>query len=95
MLEEGIVKEGSFSLDQGVGVRALAGEKTGFSYSNALTLQALLQAATASRCIAQSGKQVQTHAIQSVAHTPLYSADNPLEVISREEKVALLKKIAA
>ncbi len=95
VLEEGIVKEGSFSLDQGVGVRALAGEKTGFSYSNALTLPALLQAAQASRSIAQSGQQVQPIAIQSVAHTPLYSADNPLEVISREEKVALLKKIDA
>ncbi len=92
VLEEGIVKEGSFSLDQGVGVRALAGEKTGFSYSNALTLPALLQAAQASRSIAQSGQQVQPIAIQSVAHAPLYSADNPLEVISREEKVALLKK---
>ena len=55
VLEEGIVKEGSFSLDQGVGVRALAGEKTGFSYSNALTLPALLQAAQASRSIAHSG----------------------------------------
>ena len=48
VLEEGIVKEGSFSLDQGVGVRALAGEKTGFSYSNALTLPALLQIGRAS-----------------------------------------------
>lgn len=96
VLEEGIVKEGSFSLDQGVGVRALAGEKTGFSYSNALTLPALLQAAQASRSIAQSGQSVKPVAIQAVAHAPLlYSADNPLEVISREEKVALLKKIDA
>ena len=93
VLEEGIVKEGSFSLDQGVGVRALAGEKTGFSYSNALTLPALLQAAQASRSIAQAGRSVQPVAIQAVTHTPLYSADNPLEVISREDKVALLKKI--
>ncbi|HZJ93846.1 MAG TPA: metalloprotease TldD [Thiopseudomonas sp.] len=95
VLEEGIVKEGSFSLDQGVGVRALAGEKTGFSYSNALTLPALLQAAQASRSIAQSGQRVQPIAIQAVTHAPLYSADNPLEVISREDKVALLKRIDA
>ena len=95
VLEEGIVKEGSFSLDQGVGVRALAGEKTGFSYSNALTLPALLQAAQASRSIAQAGQRVQPIAIQSTAHTALYPADNPLEVISREEKVALLKNIDA
>lgn len=95
VLEEGIVKEGSFSLDQGVGVRALAGEKTGFSYSNALTLPALLQAAQASRSIAQSGQKVQPIAIQAATQMPLYSANNPLEVISREDKVALLKKIDA
>ena len=41
MLEDGIVKEGSFNLDQGVGVRAQSGEKTGFAYSNAITLEAL------------------------------------------------------
>lgn len=95
VLEEGIVKEGSFNLDQGVGVRALAGEKTGFSYSNALTMPALLQAAQASRSIAQAGQQVQPIAIQSVAHAALYPADNPLQVLSREEKVALLKQVDA
>lgn len=95
VLEEGIVKEGNFNLDQGVGVRALAGEKTGFSYSNALTLPALLQAAEASRSIAQTGQRVQPVAIQSTAHTALYPADNPLEVISREQKVALLKEVDA
>lgn len=95
VLEEGIVKEGNFNLDQGVGVRALAGEKTGFSYSNALTLPALLQAAQASRSIAQAGQQVQPVAIQSATQKALYPADNPLEVISREQKVALLKEVDA
>jgi len=95
VLEEGIVKEGNFNLDQGVGVRALAGEKTGFSYSNALTLPALLQAAQASRSIAQVGQQVQPVAIQSATQKALYPADNPLEVISREQKVALLKEVDA
>lgn len=47
MLEDGIVKEGSFNLDQGVGVRAQSGEKTGFAYSNAITAEALKQAAVA------------------------------------------------
>lgn len=95
VLEEGIVKEGNFNLDQGVGVRAMAGEKTGFSYSNALTLPALLQAAQASRSIAQAGQQVQPVAIQSATQKALYPADNPLEVISREQKVALLKEVDA
>ena len=48
-LEDGIVKEGSFNLDQGVGVRAQSGEKTGFAYSNAITHDALIQAARAAR----------------------------------------------
>ena len=46
-LEDGIVKEGSYNLDQGVGVRAMAGEKTGFAYSEELALPALMQASTA------------------------------------------------
>ena len=58
-LEDGIVKEGSFNLDQGVGVRAQSGEKTGFAYSNAITADALRQAAQAARSIARSGQQGQ------------------------------------
>ncbi|NVJ11661.1 metalloprotease TldD, partial [Myxococcus sp. AM001] len=55
-LEDGIVKEGSFNLDQGVGVRAQSGEKTGFAYSNAITADALSQAARAARSIARAGQ---------------------------------------
>lgn len=95
-LEEGIVKEGSFNLDQGVGVRAIAGEKTGFSYSNAIHLPALLQAAQASRSIARSGQQQAPLAIASQHNAaPLYSADDPLHVLSREEKVAFLQRVDA
>src|SRR5579862_5303329 len=54
-LEDGIVKEGSASIDQGVGVRALAGEKTGFAYSDEIMLPALEEAARAARAIAASG----------------------------------------
>src|ERR1700722_5910652 len=46
-LEDGRVKEGSYNIDQGVGVRAISGDKTGFSYSNEIVLPALMQAATA------------------------------------------------
>lgn len=95
-LEEGIVKEGSFNLDQGVGVRAIAGEKTGFSYSNDIHLPALLQAAQASRSIARSGQQQAPLAIASQHNAaPLYSADDPLHVLSREEKVAFLQRVDA
>ena len=56
VLEDGIVKDGSFHVDQGVGVRALSGEKTGFAYSNDIRLPALTQAAGAARSIARAGQ---------------------------------------
>eukprot|EP00659_Diplonema_papillatum_P007055 gene7055-10883_t len=94
-LEDGIVKEGSFNLDQGVGVRAQSGEKTGFAYSNAITLEALGLAARAARSISRAGQNgtVQAFSTQDVAQ--LYAPDNPLEVISRAEKVELLKRVDA
>ncbi|MEO1204595.1 MAG: DNA gyrase modulator, partial [Pseudomonadota bacterium] len=52
-LEDGIIREGSFSNDQGVGVRAVSGEKTGFAYSDELLLPALESAAVAARAIAR------------------------------------------
>src|SRR3954464_1669972 len=55
MLEDGIVKDGSHSIEQGVGVRALSGEKTGFAYSDEIVLPELLTAAQSARAIAQSG----------------------------------------
>lgn len=93
VLEEGIVKEGSFNLDQGVGVRAQVGEKTGFAYSNNLNQNALLQAAQAARSISRSGQSCQVQVFSEVAVPPLYVGQNPIDVISREEKVALLKKV--
>jgi len=93
VLEDGIVKEGSFHLDQGVGVRALSGEKTGFAYSNAITAEALSHAAQAARSIARAGQRGRVQAFVSPQLTPLYAQDNPLEVLSRAEKVELLKRI--
>src|SRR5207253_9709186 len=54
-LEEGIVKSGSFSIDQGVGVRAVSGDKTAFSYSDEISQAALLDAAAPTRTIARAG----------------------------------------
>ncbi|AYC34248.1 metalloprotease TldD [Pseudomonas cavernae] len=95
VLEDGIVKEGSFNLDQGVGVRAQSGEKTGFAYSNAIHREALGQAAQAARSIARAGQQGRVQAFAGAAAAPLYAADNPLEVLSRAEKVELLKRVDA
>ena len=54
ILEDGIVKEGSHSIDQGVGVRAISGEKTGFAYSDEIVLPALTNAATAARALSHA-----------------------------------------
>ncbi|ERI51617.1 protease TldD [Pseudomonas sp. EGD-AK9] len=93
VLEDGIVKEGSFNLDQGVGVRAQSGEKTGFAYSNAITLDALRQAARAARSISRAGQQGRVQAFASPQVSALYAPDNPLDVLGRAEKVELLQRI--
>src|SRR5690348_11955142 len=61
-LEEGIVKDGSHSIEQGVGVRAISGEKTGFAYSDEIVLPQLLEASKAARAIAQDGRGAGQHA---------------------------------
>ncbi|MDH4557601.1 metalloprotease TldD [Pseudomonas sp. BN417] len=93
VLEDGIVKEGSFHLDQGVGVRAQSGEKTGFAYSNAITADALRQAARAARSISRAGQEGRVQAFASPQVTRLYDSSSPLDVISRAEKVELLKSV--
>jgi len=93
VLEDGIVKEGSFNLDQGVGVRAQSGEKTGFAYSNAITAEALTQAARAARSIARAGQNARVQAFSSLQVTALYAPENPLDVIGRAQKVELLKQV--
>ncbi|MDH4611213.1 metalloprotease TldD [Pseudomonas sp. BN102] len=95
VLEDGIVKEGSFHLDQGVGVRAQSGEKTGFAYSNAITADALRQAARAARSISRAGQEGRVQAFASPQVTRLYDSSSPLDVISRAEKVELLKSVDA
>ena len=59
-LEEGIVKSGSFSIEQGVGVRAVSGDKTAFAYSDDISLPALKSAAAATRAIARQGGDAHT-----------------------------------
>ncbi len=73
-LEDGIIREGSFSLDQGVGVRATSGEKTGFAYSDELVLPALEQAAGAARAIARQGQEKRIQAWQRSTAAPLVPA---------------------
>jgi len=94
-LEEGIVKAGNFSIQQGVGVRALSGEKTAFAYSDELTPEALLTSAQAVKTIAnQGGGQ---HALTRAANPGnaqlLYPAIDPVASLPAPAKVALLEKV--
>lgn len=95
-LEEGIVKSGSFNIDQGVGVRAVSGERTAFAYSDDLSPLALQQAALAARAIGrQGGGQARVLANQSGPLTghALYSEQDPLASLDASAKVALLERI--
>ncbi|MEM6998977.1 MAG: metalloprotease TldD [Pseudomonadota bacterium] len=93
VLEDGIVREGSHNIDQGVGVRAISGEKTGFAYSDEIVLPALTQAATAARSIASKGNNGQLQAWHKTTTPILYSDNDPLGSITTEEKVNLLKQL--
>jgi len=94
-LEDGIIREGSFSLDQGVGVRATCGEKTGFAYSDELVLPALEQAAGAARAIARQGQEMRVRAWRRSAALPLYPLADPTSSIDDAQKTALLLEIDA
>ncbi len=95
VLEDGIVKEGSHSIDQGVGVRAISGEKTGFAYSDEILLPALSNAARAARAIARSGGEGKLQAWQSQHPAARYAPLDPLASLVAEDKVELLKRIDA
>ncbi len=92
-LEEGIVKSGSFSIDQGVGVRACAGEKTAFAYSDDISVAALGDAAKAVRAIAAAGQSRRVPALARRAGRGLYLADDPLASLSADAKVKLLERL--
>jgi len=91
LLEDGIIKEGSHGIDQGVGIRAISGEKTGFAYSDEIAMPALLQASSAARAIAASGGQGGLQAWQARSPAPLYPALDPLHSLSEEDKLSLMR----
>ena len=94
-MEDGIVKSGSHSIEQGVGVRAISGEKTGFAYSDDLRLPALLEAAGAARAIARSGKTLAGSGLALREAPALYPAIDPIDSIDSETKVRVLREIDA
>jgi len=95
-LEEGIVKSGSFSIDQGVGVRAIAGEKTAFAYSDDISEAALLDAARTVRSIAAAGqsRRVKLDRKPQIAKSRLlYAPLDPIATLDSTQKVALLERV--
>jgi len=92
-LEEGIVKSGSFAIEQGVGVRAVTGEKTAFAYSDDISLPALESAATATRAIARAGQERSVPVTRTGLARELYAPKDPLLSLGEAHKVALLERI--
>jgi TldD protein len=93
-LEEGIVKSGSFNIEQGVGVRAISGEKTAFAYSDEISFEALQDAAKATRAIASAGqiRRVKSNQKKNLP-VPLYRDVDPIASLASEAKVQLLQKL--
>lgn len=92
VLEDGEVKEASYNIDGGVGVRSLAGEKTGFAYSNQISANALSETGRTAAGIVRSGKRPALGAPVAVGPVARYAGVDPLTGLSAEEKVAMLKE---
>jgi TldD protein len=94
-LEEGIVKTGSFSIDQGVGVRAVSGEKTAFAYSDDISEASLLDAARTVRSISSAGRtgRVKTPARKIASSRSLYDGVDPISTLDSTAKVQLLERV--
>ncbi len=92
-LEEGTVKSGSYGIEQGVGVRAVSGDKTGFAYSDELRLTALSEAANAARAIARNPSDTTSIAIRPREPQGIvrYASVNPLDSLRDDEKVTLIR----
>lgn len=92
-LEEGIVKSGNFSIDQGVGVRAISGEKTAFAYSDDISLNALESAAQATRAIARQGGTQSVPMLRQGSRRDIYLPHDPIASLKDADKVTLLERL--
>ncbi|MFT5519786.1 MAG: TldD protein [Enterobacterales bacterium] len=92
-LEDGIVRDGSYNADSGVGIRAMAGEKTGFAYSEDLLLPALQQSALAARSIARAGQNGTLQPTANRQIKSLYEDIDPLTSIPDQAKISLLEQL--
>jgi TldD protein len=95
VLEDGIIRDGNYNIEQGVGVRAISGEKTGFAYTDEIALPSLLEAGRTARAIARAGSQGTTRLSRTTPAQQLYAPLNPLESMTEEEKIGLLRRLDA
>ncbi len=94
VMDDGIIREGSFSIEKGVGIRAMSGEKTGFAYCDDLQSNAISQAVKNARAITRQGQDASSQIILSNASSKaLYTHKNPVDGRSADDKVELLKKL--
>ncbi|GAD88166.1 MULTISPECIES: metalloprotease TldD [Vibrio] len=93
ILEDSIIKDGSFNIDRGVGVRAISGEKTGFAYSDQIQADSLKQSAIAARGIAKQGQTAQVQTFSRHNSNKVYSSVNPLQSLEKQQKIDLLKEL--
>ncbi|MDE2234943.1 MAG: metalloprotease TldD [Gammaproteobacteria bacterium] len=94
-LEDGIVKDGSYNIEQGVGVRAVSGDKTGFAYSDEIVLPALTRAADMARAIAKQGGRQGMQAWHGRQMPQLYLPMDPIATLRDQDKVDLLMRVDA
>ena len=96
VMDDGILREGSFNIEKGVGIRAMSEEKTGFAYCDDLRSNAITQAVGNARAIVKQGQSGTSEIkLASRPATALYTSYNPVDGRSAEEKVELLKKLDA
>ena len=95
VLEDGLVRTGTHAVEQGVGIRAISGEKTGFAYADEIVMPSLLQATGAARAIASQGNRGAVQAWRRQEPQPLYAPDDPIGALAAEDKVDLLRQIDA
>ena len=94
VMDDGIIREGSFSIEKGVGIRAMSGEKTGFAYCDDLQSNAISQAVKNARAITRQGQDSSSQIVLGTASSKaLYTHKNPVDGRSADDKVELLKKL--
>ena len=93
VLEDSIIKNASFHRDQGVGVRAVVGEKTGFAYTDQLSLNRLEQSVLAANSITKQQTPIVVTPFKTSKMVPMYASINPINSFSQEQKIALLRQV--